>query len=72
MRPDHAGHDRVIDQFLTWLDDGPVPPTALRDNIATAAMVFAAVEASRTGQPVDVRTMVGAALPTGVAEAAPA
>ena len=48
------GHRAIIAQFLDWLDGGPEPPTSLRDNIKSAAMLFAAIEASETGRTVDV------------------
>jgi predicted dehydrogenase len=48
------GHFLVIDEFLRWLDGGPAPQTALDDNLRTAALTFAAVEASRTNSVVDV------------------
>ena len=51
-------HVAVIDQFLTWLDDGAAPEATLEDNIKSVAMVFAAIEASRTNQVVDVAAMV--------------
>jgi predicted dehydrogenase len=64
--PGHApvkdqGHGAVIGQFLDWLDGGSEPETTLEDNIKSAAIVFAAIEASRTNQTVDVGAMVEAA-----------
>jgi predicted dehydrogenase len=61
--PGHAalrdqGHGAVIGQFLDWLDGGPAPETTLEDNVRSAAIVFAAIEASRTNQTVDVAAMV--------------
>jgi predicted dehydrogenase len=53
----YADHDEVIRQFLDWLDGGPAPETAIEDNIHTAALSFAAVEAVRTGTMVDVRAL---------------
>jgi predicted dehydrogenase len=60
--PAYQGHAWLIDEFLTWLDDGPTPATVLDDNLKTVAMVFAAIEASRTNQVVDVVAMVQAAM----------
>ena len=51
-------HASVIDQFLGWLAGGPAPEATLEDNIKSVAMVFAAIEASRTDQTVDVAAMV--------------
>ncbi len=48
------GHLLVIDEFLRWLDGGSPPPTALDDNLRTAALTFAAVEATHTNAVVDV------------------
>jgi predicted dehydrogenase len=71
VKPAYEGHNHVIDEFLTWLDGGSIPATVVEDNLETVAMVFAAIEASRTGRPVDVRAMVGAAREE-VAEPTPA
>ncbi len=48
------GHQQIISDFLDWLDGGSAPETALDDNVKSMAMVFAAVEAGKTGQTVDV------------------
>lgn len=61
LTPTYQGHPWLIDEFLTWLDGGPTPATVIDDNIKTVAMVFAAIEASRTNQVVDVAEMVRAA-----------
>lgn len=52
------GHHVVIGEFLTWLDGGPPPQSAIDDNIYTAAMTFGAVEAVRTHTVVDVAAML--------------
>ncbi len=54
IRRPHEGHNAIVEQFLDWLDGGPAPPTVLQDNIRSAAMLFAAIEASETGQVIDV------------------
>jgi predicted dehydrogenase len=54
IRPDHEGHQAIVWQFLNWLDGGDAPATILSDNIKSAAMLFGAIEASETGQPVSV------------------
>lgn len=61
--PRFEGHLWLIDEFLNWLDGGPTPDTVLDENLKTAAMVFAAIEASRSNTVVDVRAMVEAASP---------
>jgi predicted dehydrogenase len=61
VTPVYQGHNWLIDEFLTWLDGGPAPATVVDDNLKSVAMVFAAIEASRTNQVVDVAGMVRAA-----------
>lgn len=63
-----SGHHAVIAEFLRWLDGGPAPETAIEDNIYTAALVFAAVDAVRERATIDVRVKVAAA---GLAPASP-
>jgi predicted dehydrogenase len=60
--PAHEAHRWIVSEFLDWLDGGPLPATNLDDNVRTAAMIFGAIEAARTGQSVDVEHMLGAAL----------
>jgi len=62
------GHLRVIDDVLGWLDGGPAPMTTIDDNIYTAALAFAAVEAVQSKQAIDVRAKVAAA---GLAPSSP-
>lgn len=61
-RPLHIGHEMMPAQFLDWLEGSAPPPTALQDNIKSNAMMFAAIEASATGQTVDVEAMVRAVM----------
>jgi len=58
VRRPHEGHQAILEQFLDWQDGGPAPPTVLEDNLRSAAMVFAAIEASRSGRVIDVAAMV--------------
>lgn len=62
VRVPYEGHAWLVNAFLDWLDGGPVPETHIDDNIQSMAMVFAAIEASRTAQVVDVQRLVQAAL----------
>jgi predicted dehydrogenase len=62
--PAREGHAWIVAEFLSWLDGGPAPATNLDDNIRTAATLFGAIEAARTGQTVDVRQMVAALAPS--------
>ena len=64
LRPPLEGHAAVIGQCLDGLDGGAAPETTLEDNVKSAAIVFAAIEASRTSQALDVGAMVeGGATP---------
>jgi predicted dehydrogenase len=54
----HQGHAWIVSEFLDWLDDRGVPATTLDDNIRTAAAIFGAIEASHSGQVVDVQAML--------------
>ncbi|MCP4643049.1 MAG: Gfo/Idh/MocA family oxidoreductase [bacterium] len=45
----------LIEQFVRWLDGGPPMETNVEDNLQSVALVFAAIESSRTGQPVRVQ-----------------
>lgn len=60
VRPTWEGHYHIVSEFLDWLDGGPAPATTIDDNVKTAAMLFAAIEASRTEQVVDVTAMLEA------------
>jgi len=62
VRERYEGHLSVVDQFLTWMEGGPAPETVLQDNIQSAAMLFAAIDASRTGQTVDVQAKASEAI----------
>jgi predicted dehydrogenase len=61
VRPEHEGHNAIIDQFLIWLEGGPAPVTVIEDNIRSAAMLYGAVRASEGNCVVDVAAMVAAA-----------
>ncbi len=62
------GHPWLIEQFVAWLDGGPPMETNVDANLRSLAIVFAAVESSRTGQPVDPRRLLAtAAAAEGVA-----
>lgn len=55
------GHQRVLADFLSWLDEGASPETSLERNLGTAALTFGAVEAAKGGTIVDVGAMLTAA-----------
>ena len=54
VRPEYDGHQWIVNEYLNWLDGGPAPVTVLSDNIKSAAMLFGAIDASTTGQTIDV------------------
>ena len=56
--PGYEGHQWLINEFLEWLDGGPAPDTCLDHNIKSVAMVFGAIEASKTSTTVNVEEMV--------------
>lgn len=56
------GHTWVIDEFLNWLDGGPPPVTNIEDNIHTAALTFAALDAIQQGAFVDIAAKTAAGL----------
>ena len=45
----------LIEKFVRWLDGGEAMETHVRDNLQSIALIFAAIESSRTGQPVKVQ-----------------
>ncbi len=45
----------LIAQFLDWLDGGPPTATNVEDNLQSVALIFAAIESNRSGQPVKVQ-----------------
>ena len=48
---EREGHDHLFDEFLNWLDGGPPSETRIQKNIVSYAMVIAAMETTRDGQP---------------------
>jgi predicted dehydrogenase len=50
-----GGHAGLIADFVRCIRTGETPETVCSDNIKSVAMVFAAIESSRTGRTVDVR-----------------
>lgn len=45
----------LIEQFVRWLDGGEAMATNVEDNLQSVALIFAAIESSRTGQPIRVQ-----------------
>ncbi|WP_276273770.1 Gfo/Idh/MocA family protein [Haloarcula litorea] len=48
----------LIEQFCDWLDGGEPMATRVEDNLQSMAIVFAAIESSRTGEAVDVQALL--------------
>ena len=48
----------LIEKFVRWLDGGPPMETNVEDNLQSVALIFAAIQSSRTGQPVRVQDML--------------
>ena len=51
----------LIEQFVQWLDGGDAMETNIEDNLQSAALIFAAIESSRTGQTVKVQDLLSQA-----------
>jgi predicted dehydrogenase len=51
----------LIEKFIRWLEGGEPMETNVEDNLQSVALVFAAIESSRTGQPVKVQELLSAA-----------
>jgi hypothetical protein len=45
----------LIEKFVRWLDGGEPMETNVEDNLQSVALIFAAIQSSRTGQPVQVQ-----------------
>ncbi len=65
----YEDHLQVVADFLDWLDGGPAPKTNIEDNIYTAALSFAAIDAVRTNATIDIRAKAEAGL-ASIAEGA--
>ena len=48
----------LIEKFVHWLDGGEPMETNVEDNLQSIALIFGAIESSRTGQPVKVQEML--------------
>lgn len=48
----------LIEKFVKWLQGGEPMETNVEDNLQSVALVFAAVQSSRTGQPVKVQELL--------------
>ena len=48
----------LVEKFITWLDGGPAMETNIEDNLQSVALIFAAIESSRSGQVVKVQDLL--------------
>lgn len=55
LKGDHWKHDLIIRQFIDWMDGGPAPDVSIDESIHAMGMLYAVVESSRTGKPVNVK-----------------
>jgi len=51
----------LIEKFVRWLDGGEPMETNVEDNLQSVALIFSAIESSRTRQPVKVQNFLGKA-----------
>lgn len=51
----HWKHDKIIRDFINWLDGGPEPDLCLWESMKAMALLYAAVKSVQTGQAVTVR-----------------
>mgnify|MGYP001817310498 CR=1 FL=1 len=51
----------LVEQFVRWLDGGEPMETNVEDNLQSVALIFAAIESSRSGQPVQVQQFLAEA-----------
>ncbi|MFC7018572.1 MULTISPECIES: Gfo/Idh/MocA family protein [Haloarcula] len=52
------GNAWLVEQFCDWLDGGEPMATNVQDNLQSMAIVFAAIESSERGEPVDVQALL--------------
>jgi predicted dehydrogenase len=48
----------LVDRFARWIAGGQPLETQVQDNLQSMALVFAAIESSRTGAPVKVQELL--------------
>ena len=55
------GNAWLIEKFVRWLDGGEPMETNIEDNLQSVALIFAAIESSKTGQPIKVQEFLAEA-----------
>ncbi|MGC4104855.1 MAG: Gfo/Idh/MocA family oxidoreductase [Thermomicrobiales bacterium] len=68
LERDGWAHRWLVQQFVAWLDGGPAMATNVEDNLQSVALIFAAIESSRTGQSIKVQEFLAAAKERAVAQ----
>ncbi|MCD6364982.1 MAG: Gfo/Idh/MocA family oxidoreductase [Planctomycetes bacterium] len=53
-------HAWLIEKFCKWLDGGEPMETNVQDNLQSVALIFSAIESSRTDKPIRVQEFLGA------------
>lgn len=53
-----SGHHKILRDFIDWLDGGKKPETNIDDNIQSAIMVFAAIDANKRSAIIDVQDYI--------------
>lgn len=51
----------LVEKFVNWLNGGEPMETNLEDNLQSVALIFSAIESSRTGKPVKVQAFLNQA-----------
>lgn len=51
----------LVEKFVRWLDGGEPMETNVEDNLQSVALIFSAIESSRTGRPVKVQEFLARA-----------
>lgn len=54
----HWAHRWLVEQFVDWMNGGPAMETEVQRNLESLAIVFGAIESSRSGQPVRVQDLL--------------
>ena len=49
----------LVEQFADWLNGGEPMETNIEANLQSVALIFAAIESSRTGRSIDVQEYLG-------------
>lgn len=57
----------LIEKFVHWLEGGEPMETNVEANLQSVALVFAAIESSRTGQPISVQKLLAEARQQAIA-----